>query len=194
MTEHGFRKRHFTAGSFARALAGVLRHWPELRAARVGGRVNRAFAERVMLVVSQVNGCRYCSRFHNQIALRQGVSAEEIARLVALDLGSCPEREAVALAFAQHFAESAGQPQPEAWWRFVDYYGPQTSRDIMAYIRVITLGNLAGNTLDAVLYRLRGAPAGGDAWLGRGRWLVPLALVMLLLLGRWRQTATVGEG
>jgi AhpD family alkylhydroperoxidase len=50
-------------------------------------RVERSFMEKIMLVITQVNGCRYCSYFHTQMALTSGVSETEIEQLVALEIG-----------------------------------------------------------------------------------------------------------
>ncbi|MBU1878793.1 MAG: hypothetical protein KJ734_07575, partial [Chloroflexi bacterium] len=75
---------------------------------------------------------------------------------------SLTEREAVAVLFAQHYAETGGRPTPEAQQRLLDTYGPDTARDIMAYIRMITLGNVVGNTFDALLARLTLRPVPGS--------------------------------
>lgn len=160
-----FNKRVYTPRSFARALRDVLAHLPDTAQAARGGRVGRAFAEKIMLAVTQVNGCVYCDYAHTRWALASGVSPEEIKRLAAGDLGGFAESEAVALMFAQHVAERGGQPNPTAWARLADYYGEETARDIMAYIRMIMMGNLLGNTSDYLIYRLTGRTPGG--WLSR---------------------------
>jgi AhpD family alkylhydroperoxidase len=127
---------------------------PAFRDTARSGRVSRAFAEKIMLAVTQVNGCRYCAYGHSRMALREGVAPEEIEKILAAELGNFPEEEAVALAFAQHWAETEGQPDPEAERRFREYYGPTISDDILHWMRMINMGNLMGNTLDAILYRL----------------------------------------
>lgn len=161
-----FHKRFYTPGAFLRDLVEVVRHLPEFRAAARSGRGNRAFAEKIMLVVTQVNGCRYCSYVHVRMALRSGVAGDEMERLLALEIDGFPQEQAIGLAFAQHYAETAGRADPQAESRFREYYGSRMSRDIMSWIRMITLGNLAGNTVDAFLSRLRGRPAAGSSLLG----------------------------
>jgi AhpD family alkylhydroperoxidase len=148
------RKRFYTPRTFFHDLREVLAGLPSFRDTARSGRVSRAFAEKIMLAVSQVNGCRYCAYGHTRMALREGVAPDEIERIMAAELGDFPEEEAVALAFAQHWAETAGQPDPEAERHFRDYYGPVISRDIFNWMRMIQMGNLMGNTLDAILYRL----------------------------------------
>jgi hypothetical protein len=130
-----------------------------------------------------VTGCRYCSYFHTRMALTSGVDAVEIEQLMALEIGNFPPEQAVALAFAQHYAESGCCPEPEAEARFQSYYGPQVSADIMNAIRMIKMGNLAGNTVDAFLSRLKGAPAPGSSVIWEALFFVlslPVTMPMLI--------------
>ncbi|MCZ7542042.1 MAG: GNAT family N-acetyltransferase [Anaerolineae bacterium] len=109
-----------------------------------------------MLAVTQVNDCLYCNFAHTRWALAEGVTPEEIERLAAGAVEAFPPHEAVALCFAQHYAESGGNPDPGAWARLVDFYGEDAARAIIAYIRMITMGNLLGNTFDYVVHRVAG--------------------------------------
>lgn len=151
---NGFRKRFYTPRTFLRDLRQVLGNMGSFRDTARSGRVSRAFAEKIMLAITAVNGCRYCAYGHTRAALQAGVEPDEIERLLASELGEFPEEEAVALAFAQHWAETAGRPDAEAEGRFRDYYGPQVSDDIMNWMRMINMGNLLGNTFDAVLWKV----------------------------------------
>ncbi len=154
-----FDKRIYTLASFSAAVHDVFGHMEDMRKASRGGRISKAFAEKVMLSVTRVNGCRYCSYGHAHAALAAGVSEAELRSLLEGELGDFPEDEAVALTFAQHYAESSCRPDQQAWQRLVAYYGPEAAQDILAYIRMITFGNLSGNTFDAFLSRLGGRPA-----------------------------------
>lgn len=158
-----FNKRIYTVAGYRQAIYEMFDHLDELRAAARSGRVSKPFAERIMLAVTQVNGCRYCHYGHARAALKAGVTPAEIESLVAGEFDQLPPEELVALLFAQHYAESAGRPDPEAWQKVVDTYGPAGAQDIMAYIRMITMGNLMGNTLDAFLSRLKLNPAGNSS-------------------------------
>jgi AhpD family alkylhydroperoxidase len=150
----GFGKRFYTPRAFARDLRNVFAHMSSFRETARSERVSRRFAEKIMLAVTQVNGCRYCAYGHTRAALREGVDAAEIAQIMSGELGGLAEEEAVALAFAQHWAETGGHPDPDAERRFREYYGPQVSTDILNWMRMIQMGNLMGNTFDALLYRL----------------------------------------
>jgi len=154
-----FAKRIYTPASFYASIQEIFAHIEDLRKAARGGRISKAFAEKIMLVVSQVNGCRYCSYGHTKAALAAGISEQEIRQLMNGQWDDIPQNELVALTFAQHYAESGTKPDPQAWQGLVDHYGQQTAEDILAYLRMITFGNLFGNTFDALLSRVCGKPA-----------------------------------
>jgi len=157
-----FNKRIYTYPAFKADVQLIFDHIDDLRRAARSGRVNKAFAEKIMLVVSSVNGCRYCCYGHSKAALAAGVSETEMQSLLALDLGTFPLHEVTALAFAQHYADTNSQPDQDAWQRVVTYYGEETARDILAYLRMITFGTLLGNTFDAMLSRIARKPAAGS--------------------------------
>jgi AhpD family alkylhydroperoxidase len=163
MTRPPFSRRIYTWSSLKIAVDDVFGHMEDLRQASRAGRVSRQFSEKIMLAVTRVNGCRYCAYGHTRAALAMGIPETELQKIMTGELGSFPEQEAVALAFAQHYAESACQPDPIARQRFLDYYGDETAQDILAYMRMITFGNLYGNTFDALLNRFSGAPAAGSS-------------------------------
>jgi len=158
-----FNKRIYTVDTFCRDIAEAISHMGEFRDAHRSGRVSRAFAERIMLAVTSVNKCRYCSYGHTRAALAAGVPEADIRNLAAGELDKLPDDELVALTYAQHYAESQGNPDSTAWRRFVEVYGDDRARDISAYIRMITIGNLYGNTFDAFLSRLQFNPAPGSS-------------------------------
>lgn len=122
-------------------------------------RIARPFAEKIMLATTAVNECAYCARLHSQLALHNGVAAEEITQLLAADLDrAVDDYEYRALCFAQHYAETDRHPGAEDVQALVDFYGQNKANDIMMYIRLIYIGNLIGNTFDALRSRLRGKP------------------------------------
>jgi len=155
MTTMTFRRRYWS--SPRRLLADL--SWPlanrtALRRAMLDGRISFAFRERLMMSVTQVNACRYCSQFHAQEALKAGISAEETRAILEGDLGNAPAEELPALLYARHWADSDGRPDPAARQQLYAIYGPQTAADIETVLAMIRLGNLAGNTADYWLYRI----------------------------------------
>jgi len=107
-----------------------------------------------MLAVTAVEGCRYCSYFHAKQALKSGISSEEINQLLSGDVDSCPEEEAVAVIYAQHWAESNAHPAPEAILKLQQTYGVEKAEAIHLMLQMIRLGNLLGNSWDYLLYRI----------------------------------------
>ena len=127
--------------------------------------ISRKLREKLMVAVSGVLGCKYCTWLHSEMALSHGVEAGDIQRLLSSELGDFPEEEAVALAFAQHYSETGGNVREEARQKFYKYYGRKKARDILGYIQIIYFGNLSGNTVDALLERLKGHPVeGSNSW------------------------------
>ncbi len=142
-------------------VAFLLRNMPTAAGLMVRRRVSRAFRERLMLSVISVYGCRYCNWFHTGEALRAGVNQEEITRLLEGSVDHCPDDEAVALLYAQHWADSNCRPNPEAVERLEQVYGPDMARDIHVVLRMIRMGNLTGNTWDRLVSRLSFGRLGG---------------------------------
>lgn len=116
--------------------------------------LSRACRERLMLAVISVYGCRYCSWAHTREALKSGVNREEIVRLLQGSVDSCPEEETVAVLYAQHWADCDARPDKEAISKLVQNYGLDKAEAIDLALRMIRVGNLAGNTWDAFLSRV----------------------------------------
>jgi AhpD family alkylhydroperoxidase len=107
-----------------------------------------------MLAVTSVNGCRYCSYFHAKQALKNGITSEEISLLLSGSGVNCPEDDAVAVIYAQHWAESDARPDPEAVQRLEQTYGASKTETIHLVLRIIRLANLLGNSWDYLIYRI----------------------------------------
>jgi AhpD family alkylhydroperoxidase len=116
--------------------------------------ISPAFRERLMLAVTAVNGCRYCSRFHAKQALKSGITTGEITELLAGDVANCPQDEAVAVVYAQHWAESNTHPDSEAVQRLQQTYGREEAEAIHLILRMIRMANLLGNSWDYLIYRM----------------------------------------
>jgi AhpD family alkylhydroperoxidase len=119
-----------------------------------GEALDSAFRERLMLVVTGVNGCRYCSYVHAREALAEGISQDEIKSLGERMFEGSPPEQVPALLYAQHWAETDGKPDPAVRERVRQRYGRDALERIEAVLRVIRIGNLMGNTMDYVLYRV----------------------------------------
>lgn len=74
-----FKRRTYQGvGDFLQDVAYPFRHREKLRQAMRGELVDVAFRERLMLAVTAVNECRYCSYYHAKEALKANLSEAEI--------------------------------------------------------------------------------------------------------------------
>ena len=115
--------------------------------------IPRALREKLILEVTSVNECTYCQWGHTYLAVAQGVPLAEINQIFSSQNEALTARdaaEAAAILFAQHYAERLEEYDPEAMEDLRRYYTPRQTTEILAYLRAITLGNLTGNTLDAL--------------------------------------------
>jgi AhpD family alkylhydroperoxidase len=119
------------------------------------GLMNKQFKERIMLSITEVNGCEMCSYVHTKVALSSGMSSEEIKQLLNGDITNIPTNEAVAILFAQHFASTKEQPETEPIERLIDEYGYQKAELIVAASNMITMTNGMGTSLDYLWNRIK---------------------------------------
>jgi AhpD family alkylhydroperoxidase len=129
-----------------------LRNVNRLKAVANKKLISPAFRERLMLAVTAVNGCRYCSYFHTRQALKSGITQEEIRQLLSGSVNTCPEDEVIAVIYAQHWAESNAHPDAEAVRRLQQTYGVEKAEAINLMLRMIRLANLLGNSWDYLIY------------------------------------------
>ena len=116
-----FKRRYYRSlGQLRRDVVWPFRHRAQLRLAMGSELVSFAFRERLMLAVTAVNDCRYCSYFHAQEALKANLSETEIQTLLAGTFDDAPAEELPALLYAQHWAESDAQPDPAARQTLID--------------------------------------------------------------------------
>jgi len=105
----------YLSGPTPSALAALLAHVPELVAPTFGfmdaiygpSSLPDRLKELVVVRLSALNGCTYCTRTHDVFAREAGVSASEIAALIAeapVDGVTFAPRERAALAFAERLA------------------------------------------------------------------------------------------
>jgi len=120
--------------------------------------VDKKFIERLQLAVTEVNGCAVCSYQHTKMALKQGMSNEEISNFLSGGDNFIKPEEAKAIIFAQHFADSRGFPKEYAYDSIVKEYGEQKACIILSAVQMIIAGNMYGIPFSAFLSRIKGNP------------------------------------
>lgn len=118
--------------------------------------VDKNFVERLQLAVTEVNGCAACSYQHTKMALRQGMSNEEISSFLSGGDEFIKPDEAKAILFAQHFADSKGFPKKYAYDAIVKEYGAEQAAVILSAVQLILAGNIYGIPLSAFQSRTQG--------------------------------------
>lgn len=121
-----------------------IRSAPYMSKAKRNNELSSEFIERIMLAVTEVNGCQICSYAHTKMALEAGMSNKEIQHMLLGVMTEVPSNELQAIMFAQHYADSRGKPTKETWDHIIESYGLTKSYGILGAIRVIMIGNAYG--------------------------------------------------
>lgn len=116
------------------------------------------FMERMMLAVTEVNGCDVCSYAHTRMALETGMDSSEIVNLLSGVMDGVPEDEVQGIMFGQHYADTRGNPSLETWHKINEIYGEKLARGLLASIRVIMLGNAYGIAFNSFGKRFKRKP------------------------------------
>jgi len=156
----GFKKRTITAPQLAVRMASLVREMGAMYRVWAKQEVDPGFREELMLSVSQLNGCRFCSWGHHEWAEISGVSNEELAQLERLDPAGFDRRKWLAIQYVRALVkEDFVRVQPVLRRAMQHKYSPREIRDIELIANVMDIGNRGSNTFDAMLSRLRGVPA-----------------------------------
>ena len=183
-------KKHYSVREtywIAHGAARTIGHFARLRAR--GPR----FAERIMLAVTEVNGCALCAYGHTRFALDAGVSIDEIRELLGGVADGVPEDEVPAIVFAQHYADTGGHPDQRVWRNLVDTYGDEKALEILGTARMMMCGNALGIPWSALLSRLRGAPYPRSSLPSEIGTIVGATLVMPVAVVHARLAKSRGE-
>ncbi len=172
-------KRRTTPESLYRALLYSTRAAAALMGNRRRKVLSSQFIERIMLAVTEVNGCPACSYAHARIALREGLSPDEIVGFLSGDSGFTAEHEAYGILFAQHYAETGGYPDRAAYERLTGAYGERGARVILSAAQIMTAGNMVGIPFSALASRLQGKPY-RESSLGYELGMQLLAFLMMI--------------
>ena len=139
--------RLFTIGEAYRHLVLLIRTVRYVSRARKKDLLDKLFMERIMLGVTQVNGCLLCSFAHTKMALEMGMEEQQIEDLLDGELSDIPQEQLKAVLFGQHYAETKGRPSQAAWDEILHTYGEETAKGILGTIRIMMVGNIWGVVL-----------------------------------------------
>lgn len=158
--ENTFTKRVYSFSLLVTDTLYLIRNFARFNSGLRNRQIGKPFMEKIMLVVTAINGCRYCAWFHAKQAASSGISDSEIKNMLDLQFGTdASEHEMPALLYAQHYTETNRHPDKEMVDNLFSFYGEKTAKHVQVFIRMIYSANLAGNTFDAFLSRLKGEKA-----------------------------------
>lgn len=193
--------RLFSVGEEYKHLVLLFRTVNYMSKARRKGLMDKHFTERIMLGVTQVNGCPLCSYAHTKMALEMGMEEEQIEELLGGELDNIPQEQLKAVLFGQHYAETKGRPSKAAWDEIVHVYGEDTAKGILGTIRIMMVGNIWGVVIGLLKDRIQHRKIDKRSSLGYELLLtfamipfIPIAAVHALLLALFRTPLlTFGE-
>ena|SRR5690554_4553554 len=149
-------KRKFTFGEMYFSFVNAIKAFSVLSKNKKSGLLHPNFIERLQLAVTEVNGCASCSYQHTKMALKQGMSNDEITSFLSGGEDFIRPEEAKAILFAQHFADEKGHYKPYAYDSILEEYGEEKSAVILAACKVMIAGNMYGIPFSAFQARLKG--------------------------------------
>jgi len=157
--DQGYSKRIFTAKTFFKELGFLI--WNALRLIQLftNKRIEKLIGK-ILIVTDAVNECKYCSWMDAKLAIKNGVSEEEVKNMLKLEFETnVSDYELPALVFAQDYAENHGMVGADMLQTLTENYGEKLAKDLLLAIRAVTFGNLYFNTWGAFPSRLKGNPA-----------------------------------
>jgi len=155
MSEKVFLKKVYSHSEGYRALYKGIRTLKYLIKNKRKKLISKKFIERIMLAVTEVNGCEVCAYGHTKMALEAGMKKEEIMMLLEGNSNRVPEDQVHGIVFAQHYGDTRGNPSLDAWQMIINEYGDEKAYIILAAIRMIMIGNVFGIALSAIVRRLK---------------------------------------
>jgi len=161
LTTSTFQRRTIGIREMLRDTLALVQDREQIRKAMRNSALSGAFRERLMLAVTAVNQCRYCSYAHSRMALTAGLSEQEISELCGGVYDSCPPEELPAVLYAEHWAENDGKPDAAARSSVIELYGEPLVEQMEIVLRMIRMGNMMGNAWDHFLYRVSFGRWGG---------------------------------
>jgi len=156
----GFHKRTITARQLVGSAVSLAPEVGTMYRVWLKHEIDPGFREELMLAVSRLNDCRYCSWGHQEWAHISGVSDAELAQVEQLDPTGFNRRKWVAISYVRALVTANfGRLQPQLRRAMQHKYSPREIRDIEVIARIMDIANRGSNTWDAMLSRLRGIPA-----------------------------------
>lgn len=149
-----FNKRIFTIKEHLKIMNHAAKGFGILMYVKKHKLFDKKFKERIMLAVTEVNGCELCSYIHTKISLNSGMNSYEIKKILNGSKDDIPDNELVAVLFGEHYASSHEKPDKLIVERLIQEYGREKAKIICAILGIITLTNSMGIAMGLFKERL----------------------------------------
>ena len=178
--EQTFNKRIFSFKQFIKILDkatySIVKHKKDTKL------ISKNFRSNIMLAVTEVNGCIYCSYYHTKIALESGTTKKEMEGLLSGELSKAKKEEYIALMFAQHYADANGIYSKESYKEVLNTYGESVTNGILSNIRMIMMGNAYGIAANCLKLRLTNKKVKGSKLINELLILTSIIILLPLLI------------
>jgi AhpD family alkylhydroperoxidase len=139
--------------------------------------MNKKLKERIMLAVSEVNGCSMCSYVHTKLALQVGIDNEEIKNIIKGDVEGIPEEDIPAVLFAKNFAFNHEVIDLALYNKIAELYGEDKANAIIHVCNIITMTCAMGINLKLLKNRILLKPGKGSKFFNEI--MIPLSTIVL---------------
>lgn len=156
MKDANFGKKPFSLAEIYRIIYKAVDSKKYLDKAQKEELISPQLQERLMLAVTEVNGCPVCSYAHAKWALEAGMEKEEIDDLLSGDLKGTPEDELSAVLFAQHYADTRGEVDKSVFNLLIEEYGKVKAVGVLSAVKIIMAGNALGIPYSSFTDRFKG--------------------------------------
>jgi AhpD family alkylhydroperoxidase len=182
----GFRKRTITTRELVGSSLAMVPSIGTIYKVWVKHEIDPGFREELMLAVSELNHCRYCTWAHHEWAHMVGVSDDELAHVEQMDPTGFDRRKWLAISYVRALVTAKFERVDKDLVREMKAkYTPMEIKEIEIVARIMDIGNRAANTWDALLSRLRGGPATDthifDELVMSGAFLATAPIVLIFL-------------
>ncbi len=178
--EYKYNKRLFSFIEFMKILDlstySIVKHRKDLKL------ISKSFRSNIMLSVTEVNGCFYCSYYHTKIAYETGITEDELESLLSGNLKVVKKEEHIALLFAQHYADVDSKYDNDMYKRVIETYGEIKAKGILSTIRLIMMGNAYGIAANCFKLRLSFKRVKGSKLINELSILLGIAIFLPLLV------------
>ena|SRR6056297_1297759 len=151
----------FNVIQFYKIMDKAFESMPDFKYARHNGLMDETLQTKIMLAVTEINGCEMCRVYHTQHAKKIGleeVDVNQISSGIVINLDDATE----AMLFGKRYAEKEGAYSDEDWQRLVKTYGEKKALGILGVTRMIMMGNAMGIAAGNFWSRLKFKPVKGS--------------------------------